>query len=184
MVLPVYVYGHPVLRKKAKEISMDFPDLQNLIADMFETMYHDQGVGLAAPQIGQPVRIFVIDTEPYRDAFPDVEVFKEVFINPVITNEFGDDFTFNEGCLSIPDLHADVTRKSEIEIRYTDRSGNLQNRSFKGLPARVIQHEYDHLEGRLFTDYLPPIKKMVIKRKLTEISTGKYKPFYRSICIK
>jgi peptide deformylase len=184
MILPVYVYGHPVLRKKSMDITMDYPKLQELIADMFETMYHDQGVGLAAPQIGKPVRIFVIDTSPYKESFPDTEILKEVFINPLIKNEFGNDFTFNEGCLSIPDLHADVTRKSEIEISYLNEKGIPQVRVFNGLVARVIQHEYDHLEGKMFIDYLPAVKKMVIKRKLSDIASGKHKPFYRSISAK
>ena len=166
------------------DIGMDYPNLQELIADMFETMYHDQGVGLAAPQIGKPVRLFVIDTTPYKESFPEAEVFKGAFINPLMKDEFGNDFTFNEGCLSIPDLHADVTRKSEIEISYMDETGKQQVRVFNGLVARVIQHEYDHLEGKMFIDYLPAVKKMVIKRKLSDIASGKNKPFYRAIYAK
>lgn len=184
MILPVYVYGHPVLRKKSMEITMDYPKLQELIADMFETMYHDQGVGLAAPQIGKPIRLFVVDTSAYTESNPETEPFKGVFINPVITNEFGKDFTFNEGCLSIPDLHADITRKSEVEISYLDENGKQYQKVFNDLSARVIQHEYDHLEGKVFVDYLPAVKKMVIKRKLSDIASGKHKPSYRSICAK
>jgi len=184
MVLPVYVYGHPILRKKAMDITMDYPKLQELITDMFETMYHDKGVGLAAPQIGKPIRLFVIDTLPYQESFPDVEIFKGAFINPIIKNEFGNDFTFNEGCLSIPDLHAEITRKSELEISYLDEEGKSHSRIFNGLIARVIQHEYDHLEGKVFIDYLSSVKKMVIKRKLSDIASGKHKPFYRTICAK
>lgn len=181
MILPIYLYGHPILRKKTSEITMDYPDLQELINNMFETMYHDQGVGLAAPQVGKPIRLFVVDTAPYQEAYPESEIFKGIFINPLIEEEFGDDFIFNEGCLSIPEIHADVTRKSEIRISYLDENGTQQRKSFKGITARVIQHEYDHLEGRIFIDHLPPLKKMVLKRKLTDISTGKNKPFYKSI---
>lgn len=181
MILPVYVYGHPILRKRTVEIPQNDPDLPNLIGDMFETMYHDQGVGLAAPQIGKSVRLFVIDNAPYVEMFPETEAFKGAFINPVIVDEFGDDFTFNEGCLSIPDIHADITRKAEIEVAYIDENGKSQQRVFNGVTARIIQHEYDHLEGKVFIDYLPPIKKMVLKRKLSEIAAGKYKPFYKSI---
>ena len=181
MILPVYLYGHPVLRKKAVDISPDHPDLEKLIADMFETMYHDQGVGLAAPQVGKSVCIFIVDSTPYQESYPDVEIFKGAFINPVIEDEFGDDFTFTEGCLSIPDVRAEVTRKSELTISYIDEAGNPQKRNFNGLVARVIQHEYDHLKGQVFIDHIPSLKKMVLKRKLTDIATGKKKPFYKTI---
>ncbi|MDL2296581.1 peptide deformylase [Bacteroidales bacterium OttesenSCG-928-C03] len=181
MILPVYLIGHPVLRKQTTEITMEHPGLAELIENMYETMYHDKGVGLAAPQIGQSIRLFVIDTEPFLESDPETEHLKSAFINPVIEDEFGEDFIFNEGCLSIPDVHADVTRKSELTITYTDESGKRQTRDFKGLTARVIQHEYDHLEGNIFTDKIPPIKKMVLKRKLNDIATGKHRPFYKSI---
>lgn len=180
MILPVYMYGHPVLRKKAENISQD-SQIEDLIADMFETMYHDRGVGLAAPQIGKSIRLFVIDNAPYVEMYPQEEAFKGVFINPEIIDEFGDDFSFNEGCLSIPDINAEIIRKSELEIDFTDENGKRQKRFFKGVTARIIQHEYDHLEGKVFIDYLPPIKKMVLKRKLSEIASGKYKPFYKSM---
>lgn len=181
MILPVYLIGHPVLRKRAIEIDEKDPELAGLIENMYETMYHDKGVGLAAPQIGKSIRLFVIDTEPFIESNPETEQIKGVFINPVMEDEFGTDFVFNEGCLSIPDVHVDVVRKSEISITYTDETGNRQTRNFKGLTARVIQHEYDHLEGKVFTDKIPQIRKMVIKRKLNDIATGKYKPFYKSV---
>lgn len=181
MILPIYVYGHPVLRKKSKDITMDYPGLQELIANMTETMYHDQGVGLAAPQIGKAIRLFVIDSTPFQDSYPEEEPFKGVFINPVILEEFGDDFIFSEGCLSVPDVNADVTRKSQLKISYLDEQGVEQTRTFKGMSARVIQHEYDHLEGLMFIDKLTPLKKMTLKRKLTDIASGKHKPFYKSI---
>lgn len=181
MILPIYVYGHPILRKKTQEITMDYPGLKELIGNMYETMYHDQGVGLAAPQIGKSIRLFVIDTAPYQEMYPDNELFKGAFINPVIIDEFGEDFTTSEGCLSIPDIHADITRKSEVEISYLDEEGKPHQRTFKGHTARVIQHEYDHLEGQIFIDHLPSLKKMLLKRKLTDIASGKYKPFYKSL---
>lgn len=181
MILPVYLVGHPLLRKQTEEIPMDYPGLSTLIEDMFETMYHDKGVGLAAPQIGKSIRLFVIDTESFIEMEPDTELIKTAFINPVMEDEFGDDFVFNEGCLSIPDVHADVTRKSEITISYTDENGERKTRDFKGMAARVIQHEYDHLEGKIFIDKIPQIKKMVLKRKLNDIATGKHRPFYKSV---
>ncbi len=179
MILPVYVFGHPILRKKAAEAD-ESQDYSTLIADMFETMYHSQGVGLAGPQIGQSLAIFVIDTEPFKEAYDDVEIYKGAFINPVITNESGADFTFNEGCLSLPDIHEDVTRKSEIDIEYTDETGKRRKEHFKGYVARVIQHEYDHLQGIVFTDHLSQLKKMVLKRKFNDIANGKLKPNYKT----
>ena len=181
MILPVYLYGNPILRKEAVEIEMNYPGLNELIDNMFETMYHDRGVGLAAPQIGKTIRLFVIDTEPFLESYPETEVLKGVFINPIIEDEFGDDFTFNEGCLSVPDVNADVVRKSEILLSYLDENGELQEREFKGMVARVIQHEYDHLEGQVFVDRLPSLKKMVLKRKLNDIISGKSKPFYKTV---
>lgn len=180
MILPIYVYGHPILRKKALPITMDYPELQALIDNMFETMYNDMGVGLAAPQIGKSIRLFVIDSSPFKETYPDVEIYKGVFINPVIIEEFGDDFVFNEGCLSLPDIHEEITRKSEIKIQYTDENGMKKTGHFKGLVARIIQHEYDHLEGQVFTDRLSSLKKMILKRKLTDIATGKAKANYKT----
>jgi peptide deformylase len=180
MILPIYVYGHPILRKKATAIDMNYPELPTLLSDMFETMYQDQGVGLAAPQIGKSIRIFVIDSSPFKEMYPDVEIFRGAFINPVILEEFGDDFVFNEGCLSLPDIHEDVTRKSEIRILYTDENGEEKTVQYKGLVARIIQHEYDHLEGQVFTDKLTSLRKMILKRKLTDIATGKSKANYKT----
>ena len=180
MILPIYVYGHPILRKKATPIDMNYPELQSLLDDMFETMYQDQGVGLAAPQIGKSIRIFVIDSSPFKEMYPDVELFKGAFINPVMLEEFGEDFVFNEGCLSLPEIHEDVTRKAEIKISYLDEHGVEKREHFKGLVARIIQHEYDHLEGQVFTDKLTSLKKMILKRKLTDIATGKLKANYKT----
>lgn len=179
MILPICVYGHPVLRKKAAPVD-ETQDHSQLIADMFETMYHSQGVGIAGPQVGQSLSIFVIDSEPFRESDPEAEIYKGAFINPVITATMGDDFTFNEGCLSLPEIHEDVVRKSEIDIEYTDETGKRRKEHFKGYVARIIQHEYDHLQGVVFTDHLSQLKKMLLKRKFADISTGKLKPSYKT----
>lgn len=179
-MLPIYLYGNPVLRKKATDISLDYPELPKLIDDMFESMRQAEGVGLAAPQIGLSIRLFVIDTNPFKELYPEEEGFQEVFINPQIEEFLGEDFSFNEGCLSLPDIHEEVIRKSEVIISYTDRNGNQLKKHFKGMAARVIQHEYDHLEGLVFTDRVSQLKKMILKKKLSEISSGKKKPSYRS----
>ncbi len=180
MLLPIYIYGNPVLRKSSQEVDLNDEGLQQLIDDMFETMYHARGVGLAAPQIGKNLRLFIIDSEPFKEIFPDVEIKKAVFINPTIEEEFGEDFTFNEGCLSLPEINAEVVRKSSIKITYWDENGIKHEKvTFSGYVARIIQHEYDHLEGKVFTDRVAPIKKMVLKRKLADIANGKVKPDYK-----
>jgi len=181
MILPIYVYGEPVLRKLAHEVDVENTDWKPLVDDMFETMYHAGGVGLAAPQIGKDIRLFVIDTEPFKESFPDVRIYKGAFINPIITEEWGEDFVFGEGCLSLPNLNEDVTRKSNIHIEYYDVDGNFHEEDFDGLAARVIQHEYDHLEGKVFVDRLSSIKKMVLKRSLKDISTGKMRTSYKTV---
>lgn len=183
MILPIYVYGDPVLRKITEDIDeneISTPEFQQLIADMFETMYHAGGVGLAGPQIGKSTSIFVIDSEPFKESFPNVQIYKGAFINPVITEESGEDFVFCEGCLSIPQVNEDVIRKSKIHIEFFDEKGQFREEDFSGLVARIIQHEYDHLDGKVFTDRLTPIKKMVIKRQLNEIAHGKVKAAYKT----
>ena len=186
MVLPITAYGDPVLRKKAKEISEDYPNLKELIENMWETMYGAYGVGLAAPQVGLPIRIFMIDTSPFaededlsEEERKELESLKKVFINAKILEETGDEWAFNEGCLSIPEVREDVFRKPEIKIEYFDEDFNKHTEVYKGLAARVIQHEYDHIEGILFTDKLSSLKKRLIKGKLTNISKGKIKVDYR-----
>ncbi|WP_424494491.1 peptide deformylase [Salinimicrobium sp. GXAS 041] len=186
MVLPIVAYGDPVLRKKAKEITKDYPKLQELIENMKETMHQAYGVGLAAPQVGLPIRIFVIDTAPFAE---DEELEEEeqnqlrslqkVFINARILEEEGDEWAFNEGCLSIPDVREDVFRKPEITIEYYDENFEKHTEKFSGLAARVIQHEYDHIEGVLFTDKLSSLKKRLINSKLRNISKGKITVDYR-----
>ncbi|HCQ29676.1 MAG TPA: peptide deformylase [Flavobacteriales bacterium] len=179
MILPIVAYGDPVLRKETEEIDKDYPDLDILINDMFETMYNAQGVGLAAPQIGKSIRLFIVDAEPFAEDEPELEGFKKVFINPIIVEEEGKEWKFNEGCLSIPGIREDVSRKPDITIEYYDENWNLKEEKYSGLAARIIQHEYDHIEGILFTDKLSPLKKQLIKSKLNNIAKGNIKVNYR-----
>ncbi|SFZ94000.1 peptide deformylase [Flaviramulus basaltis] len=186
MILPIVAYGDPVLKKKATDISKDYPKFDELLENMFETMYNAFGVGLAAPQIGVPIRLFVVDTTPFSEDEDLTEEeqkalkgFKRVFINAQITNEEGDEWAFNEGCLSIPDVREDVFRKPNITIEYLDENFKPHTETFDGLAARVIQHEYDHIEGVLFTDKLSSLKKRLIKGRLTNISKGKINVDYR-----
>ncbi|HIC30923.1 MAG TPA: peptide deformylase [Flavobacteriaceae bacterium] len=186
MILPIVAYGDPVLKKQAKDITKDYPNLDTLIDNMFETMYGAYGVGLAAPQIGLSIRLFIVDASPFaEDEFLDTDEqetlknFKRVFINPVILEETGDEWAFNEGCLSIPDVREDVFRQPNIKIQYQDQDFNTHTEELSGLAARVFQHEYDHIEGVLFTDKLSPLKKRLIKGKLVNISKGKINVDYR-----
>lgn len=186
MVLPIIAYGDPVLRKVATDISPDYPNLNTLIANMYDTMNHAYGVGLAAPQIGLPIRLFVVDTAPFADDDDLTEEertflsnFKKTFINAKITEETGDKWLFNEGCLSIPGVREDVSRQKQITIEFLDEQFTPQELTLTGLAARVVQHEYDHIEGILFTDKLSSFKKQLIKGKLTNISKGKVKVDYR-----
>lgn len=172
MKLPIIAYGDPVLRQKTKEIDKDYPELDNLIQNMFETMYAAYGVGIAAPQIGLPIRLFVIDGEPYAEDDPIMDGFKKVFINPEIIEETGTPWNYNEGCLSIPDIREDISRKEQIRIIYFDENWVEHDETYTGLAARVIQHEYDHIEGILFTDKLSPLKKALLKGRLDDISKG------------
>jgi peptide deformylase len=179
-MLTIYLHGHPILRKKANEVSADEPQLQELIDDMIDTMHHAEGVGLAAPQVGRSLRLFVIDSTGFKESYPDTEEFKEVFINPEVVELLGDDFSFNEGCLSLPEVREDIVRKSEIILTYTNRENERKTTHFKGLVARAILHELDHLEGHVFTDHVSSIRKMIIKKKLNDIASGKTKPKYKS----
>lgn len=186
MILPIVAYGDPVLRKVAKDIDADYPELEKLITNMWETMNNAQGVGLAAPQIGKAIRIFLIDASPFSDdedlSEEDRNVlknFKHVFINAQIVSEEGDEWAFNEGCLSIPDIREDVFRKEQITIEYQDESFAKQTKTLNGLAARIFQHEYDHIEGILFTDKLSSLKKRLLKKKLENISKGKIDADYR-----
>jgi peptide deformylase len=188
MILPILAYGHPVLRQVADDITPEYPELQKFIADMWDTMYHSNGVGLAAPQVGRPIRIFVLDSaqifenmkeDDDKEEYPDAPGVKQVFINPHVTSIDGEEWCYNEGCLSIPKIREDVYRAEEVTIRYVDENFAPQERSFNGITARVILHEYDHLEGKLFIDLLKPLKRKLLRRKLDDITKGKVKVDYR-----
>jgi peptide deformylase len=188
MILPIVAYGDPVLKKEGQEIEKDYEGLQKLIDDMFETMYHASGVGLAAPQIGKSIRLFIVDASPFAEEEdeenPDpkakgLEGFKKVFINPIIEEESGEKWAFQEGCLSIPTIREDVYRKEKILITYFDENFDLHEETYEGYAARVIQHEYDHVDGVLFTDHLSPLKKRMLNKKLNNISKGDVDINYR-----
>jgi peptide deformylase len=179
MILPIYAYGEPVLRAETEEITKDYPQLDTLIENMFETMYHSHGVGLAAPQVGIPIRLFVIDASPFSEDDPGLEGFKRVFINAYIVEEEGDEWAFEEGCLSIPAIREKVTRKGKITVEYMNERFELVEETFTGLAARVIQHEHDHTDGVLFIDHLSPFRRKLLRGKLTDISKGKVDVDYR-----
>lgn len=192
MVLPIVVYGDPVLRKVCADIDKNYEGLNQLIKDMFETMYQANGVGLAAPQINKPIRLFIVDANPFTETddgeeseFSEAEIkqmkgFKKVFINARILEEEGEEWKFNEGCLSIPKIREDVLRKPNIKITYLDENFNSHTEVFDGVVARVIQHEYDHVEGKLFTDKISPFKRKLISGKLNDISKGKFSADYKT----
>ncbi len=178
MILPVFLYGSAVLRKVSKDVTEDYPDLDRFIDSLFETMYASDGIGLAAPQVGKSIRVFVVDASSFEEEDALLKDFKKVFINPKIISYEGEFSAFNEGCLSIPEIREDVERESAIRIRYCDRDFRYREEYYEGIPARIIQHEYDHLEGRLFTDLISPIKKRLLKRKLSSIRKGKIEVKY------
>jgi peptide deformylase len=190
MILPIVAYGDPVLKKEADEIEKNYPDLDKLIEDMYETMYSAQGVGLAAPQIGRSIRLFIVDGSPFADdneeegAEPDpraagIEAFKKVFINPVIEEEDGEEWGFHEGCLSIPKIREEVFRKEKVLISYFDENWEFHEETYEGYAARIIQHEYDHIDGILFTDHLSPLKRRLLQKRLQNISKGEIKVDYK-----
>ena len=174
MILPIVVYGDPVVKQVAKEIDKDYPKLEELIENMFETMYNAKGVGLAAPQIGRSIRLFVVDGSPFAEEEKNQEMkdFVKVFINPKIVEESGAEWIFNEGCLSIPLIREDVNRKPRVRLQYYDEHFNYYEEEFEGLAARIIQHEYDHIQGTLFIDRINPFKRRLLKSKLNNISKG------------
>lgn len=181
MIYPITVYGDPVLRKLAEPISKDYPNLDKLVQDMFETMYHSDGVGLAAPQIGLSIRMFVVDASTAADEEPELEGFKKAFINPEILETKGDEWSMNEGCLSLPDIREEVFRPEFVKIKYYDENFVEHIEEYGGFAARVIQHEYDHLDGKMLVDYLTPLKKRMLKSRLTNITKGKIRTSYRII---
>ena len=188
MILPIVAYGTPILKKEAQEIEEDSEGLKELILNMFDTMYEASGVGLAAPQVDQSIRLFIVDASPFAEVAdgeePDplakgLENFKKVFINPIIEHEEGEEWAFAEGCLSIPKIREEVMRKPKIRISYYDENWNFHEDEFDGYAARIIQHEYDHIEGILFTDHLSPLKRRILKKKLTAITKGEVEAPYR-----
>jgi peptide deformylase len=174
MILPIYAYGTSVLRKESDEIDRDYSGLEQLINDMFETMDKAKGVGLAAPQIGKNIRLIVVDTKLMSEDFPEqnLEEFREVFINPIIEEEFGEELSFREACLSLPRISEEIRRPSKIIMSYFDKDWNLQEKEFTGIKARILQHEYDHLEGRMWIDRASPLRKKLLQSKLEKISKG------------
>jgi peptide deformylase len=179
MILPVVAYGHPVLKKVAEPIGPDYPELKEFIANMWETMYQSDGVGLAAPQVNRSIRVIVIDASAFAEKHPEAEHFKKALINAHIYKEEGEEFAFNEGCLSFPGLREDIMRKPVIHIRYMDEDFVEHDERYDGVVARVIQHEYDHIEGIVFVDRLPSLKKMLLKRRLSDISKGNVEVAYK-----
>ncbi|MGD1848694.1 MAG: peptide deformylase [Salibacteraceae bacterium] len=191
MILPIVAYGDPVLRAETQEITKDYPDLDRLIDNMFETMYAANGIGLAAPQVGLDIRMFIVDLDSVAQDAEEVEDpeererllqykgFKKVFINPIILEETGEEWPFEEGCLSIPNIREEVKRQDTIRIEYEDENFNLVEAQFDDMAARVIQHEYDHIEGVLFTDKLNPLKRRLLTRRLANISKGNVKVDYK-----
>jgi peptide deformylase len=179
MNLPVYVYGSPILRKVAVDIDQNYLGLKEFIADMWETMYKSDGVGLAAPQVGKSIRVIVIDGSPMGDDDPSMENFKLTLINAHLIEQSGDDFVFQEGCLSLPGIREDVTRPSKIKIRYYDENWQLHEDEFEGYKARIVQHEYDHLDGLMFVDKIPFIRRRLLNSRLTAISKGKVDVAYK-----
>lgn len=177
MIYPIVMYGDAVLRKRATDLEKG-SDLTQLVADMYETMYEANGIGLAAPQIGKSIRLFIVDGTTLDDE-PTLKDFKKVFVNPQIVEEYGEEWAFEEGCLSIPNIREEVWRKETVRIKYFDEKWNAFEEEFDGMKARIIQHEYDHIEGKLFTDYLSPLKKRMLKGKLTNISKGDVDTEYR-----
>jgi peptide deformylase len=173
MKFPIIAYGDPVLRRKATAIEPDeYPHIKALVENMFETMYAAHGVGLAAPQVGLSMRLFVVDASGFAEDEPELKDFKKVFINATVLEETGEEWAFNEGCLSIPDVREDVYRRGTVRISYYDEDWKHHEETFKKMAARIIQHEYDHIEGKLFTDKLPPIRKRLLEKKLNDISKG------------
>lgn len=192
MILPIVAYGSPILRRVSQEIDADYPGLEKLLADMWETLYNSNGVGLAAPQINKDIRLFLVDSEQIfenqeedeKDEFPDAPGYKGVFINAQIIELTGNEWSYNEGCLSIPKIREDIIRQESVTLEYLDENFVEHTRTFNGITARVILHEYDHTEGKLFIDYLKPLRRTLMKRRLDDISKGKVKMDYRMVFVK
>ena len=192
MILPIVAYGAQVLRKVCKDITPDYPDLSKLLEDMWETLYATNGVGLAAPQINRDIRLFIVDSsqifrnqeEEDKGKYADEPGIKQVFINAYLKQTDGEEWTYNEGCLSIPKIREDITRPEEVELEYFDENFQPKTEKFVGITARIIQHEYDHIQGKLFIDYLKPLRKKMLSGKLNDITKGKLKMDYKMIYTK
>lgn len=192
MVLPIVAYGHPVLRKIAQDIDASYPQLDKLIADMWETMYASNGVGLAAPQVNKDIRLFIVDSQQIfnnlepdeKEKFPDEPGIKQVFINAHIVEINGEKWSYNEGCLSIPKIREDISRNEEVTLRFVDENFKPHLETYRGITARIVLHEYDHIEGKLFIDYLTPLKRKLMKGKLDDISKGKVNVDYKMVFLK
>ena len=180
MIYPIYIYGHPVLRKTAEDIPLDYPDLQQLIDDMYETMFHADGIGLAAPQIGLPIRVVTIGLDVLSDEHPEYKDFKRAYINPHIIETAGEEVVMEEGCLSVPGIHESVKRPSKIRVTYLDEQMQEHDEWVEGFLARVMQHEFDHLEGHVFVDRVSPIRRQLLKSKLTNLLKGKVRCSYKT----
>lgn len=181
MKLSIIGYGHALLRKVAEPIAADYPELQKLIEDMYETMYASNGVGLAAPQVNLSIRLFVVDASPFEETYPEAKGFKRTFINPQVLETRGEEWRFNEGCLSVPHINEDVLRPAEVRIRYQDEHFEEKEEWISGVCARIVQHEYDHLEGKMFIDRISNLKRTLLKRKLNDIIQGKIHTDYKFI---
>jgi peptide deformylase len=179
MILPIVGYGHSVLRKKTQNIDKDYPDIKQLIDDMFETMYSAHGVGLAAPQVNLPISVLVVDADPFKETYPEGEGFRIAMINPEMIEESGKMWAFEEGCLSVPGIHEDVLRKDTVRVKYLDEDFNEKEVELKGVCARVFQHEYDHLQGKMFVDKLSPIRRAFLKKRLNDIIDGTVRVDYK-----
>jgi peptide deformylase len=181
MILPVHIIGSSVLRKLAEDVEKDFEGLDELIDNMYETMYHSDGIGLAAPQVGKSIRLFILDASPLAEDYPELDGLKRTFINAHITEKKGEMIQSNEGCLSIPDIREDVMRYPEITIEYVDKDFNKITEHFEGIPAVIVQHEYDHLDGILFTDKVSALRKKFLKKKLANIAKGNFQKRYKVV---
>lgn len=181
MILPIVGYGHSILRKKTENIDKNYPNLKELVDNMFETMYKANGVGLAAPQINLSISVLVIDTEPFKEVYPEGEGFKIAMINPEVLEQSGKEWAFEEGCLSVPGIHEDVIRKSNVKVRYFDTDFNEHVEDLSGIRSRVFQHEYDHLQGKVFVERLSNIKRAFLKRRLKDIQENKINVDYKMV---
>lgn len=181
MILPIVAYGHPILKKMSVDIDQDYPELDQLLENMFETMYATNGVGLAAPQIGKNIRLFVLDATPFKEDYPEAIEGKKVMINVHIIEQEGEEWSFDEGCLSVPDIHEAVLRQPKIKIQYFDENWEKHEEWVDGVMARIMQHEYDHIDGKIFVERLSSMRKIMLKRKLNDISTGNIDVKYRMV---